>query len=246
MIRFHNYENAQFMPRFITPPSALYETFEPAKARSILDRLELHFTPKHGSWLNMAEIELNVLSRQCLKGYIPQREFLASETLARETERNTNRATVDWRFTTADARIKLKKLYPVIHRDENVKRKLTHQSMIYNLLDPPPLGGCDLADAKKRIGDHMFINGNMNSVNFLLNATPDTLDGYVKQQIADGAPGGGYILSSACSVAPAVNPELLEALAPLEKNTGNIVDVVGSDKRTYKFENKKISFRRQV
>jgi hypothetical protein len=133
MIRFHNYENAQFMPRFITPPSALYETFEPAKARSILDRLELHFTPKHGSWLNMAEIELNVLSRQCLKGYIPQREFLASETLARETERNTNRATVDWRFTTADARIKLKKLYPVIHRDENVKRKLTHQSMIYNL-----------------------------------------------------------------------------------------------------------------
>lgn len=92
----------------------------------------------------------------------------------------------------------------------------------------------------------MFINGNMNSVNFLLNATPDTLDGYVKQQIADGAPGGGYILSSACSVAPAVNPELLEALAPLEKNTGNIVDVVGSDKRTYKFENKKISFRSQV
>ena len=87
-------------------------------------------------------------------------------------------------------------------------------------IDPPPLGGCDLADAKKRIGDHMFINGNMNSVNFLLNATPDTLDGYVKQQIADGAPGGGYILSSACSVAPAVNPELLEALAPLVEKYG--------------------------
>jgi transposase len=102
-------------------PAALYETFQPAKARSILDRLELHFTPKHGSWLNMAEIELSVLSRQCLNGYIPHREFLASETLAWETERNTNQATVDWRFTTADARNKLKKLYPVIHCEENVK-----------------------------------------------------------------------------------------------------------------------------
>ena len=87
-------------------------------------------------------------------------------------------------------------------------------------LDPPPLGDCDLADAKKRIGGQMFIKGNMDSVNFLLNATPDTLDGYVKQQIADGAPGGGYILSSACSVAPAVNPELLEALAPLVEKYG--------------------------
>ena len=106
-------------------PAALYETFEPAKAGSILDRLELHFTPKHGSWLNMAEIELSVLSRQCLNGYIPNQEFLASETQAWETERNTNRATIDWRFTTADARIKLKKLYPVIHCDENVKELLS-------------------------------------------------------------------------------------------------------------------------
>jgi transposase len=105
-------------------PAALYETFEPAKARGILDRLELHFTPKHGSWLNMAEIELSVLSRQCLNGYIPNREFLASETLAWETERNTNRATIDWRFTTVDARIKLKKLYPVIHYEVNVKESL--------------------------------------------------------------------------------------------------------------------------
>ena len=102
-------------------PAALYETFEPAKARSILDRLELHFTPKHGSWLNMAEIELSVLSRQCLNGYMPHREFLASETTTWESGRNTNRATVDWRFTTADARIKLKRLYPVIHCEENVK-----------------------------------------------------------------------------------------------------------------------------
>jgi transposase len=105
-------------------PAALYETFEPAKARSILDRLELHFTPKHGSWLNMAEIELSVLARQCLNGYIPNREFLANETLSWETERNTHKATVDWRFTTADARIRLKKLYPVIQYEENVKENL--------------------------------------------------------------------------------------------------------------------------
>lgn len=105
-------------------PAALYEAFEPAKARSILDRLELHFTPKHGSWLNMAEIEFSVLSRQCLRGHIPNREILASEVLAWETERNSSKATVDWRFTTADARIKLKKLYPVIHCEENVKEIL--------------------------------------------------------------------------------------------------------------------------
>jgi hypothetical protein len=96
-------------------PSSLYEVFEPAKAKQILDRLEFHFTPKHGSWLNMAEIELSVLARQCLDGRIPNQAILASETEAWETERNTNGATVDWRFTSADARIKLKKLYPSIH-----------------------------------------------------------------------------------------------------------------------------------
>ncbi|RPI30318.1 MAG: hypothetical protein EHM70_14220 [Chloroflexota bacterium] len=89
-----------------------------------MDRLELHFTPKHGSWLNMAEIEFSVLSRQCLSGHIPNREVLAAETLAWETERNAQKVTVDWRFTTADARIKLKKLYPVIHCEENVKEVL--------------------------------------------------------------------------------------------------------------------------
>jgi hypothetical protein len=68
----------------------------------------------------MSEIELSVLSHQCLNGDIPNREFLVSETLAWETERNTNQATVDWRFITAEARIKLKKLYPVIHCEENV------------------------------------------------------------------------------------------------------------------------------
>jgi transposase len=105
-------------------PAVLYEVFEPAQARRILDRLEFHFTPKHGSWLNMAEIEFSVLSRQCLSGYIPDLATLAGETLAWETERNTNVATVDWRFTTADARIKLKKLYPIIRCEEHVKESL--------------------------------------------------------------------------------------------------------------------------
>ncbi len=105
-------------------PAALYETFAPAKARGILNRLELHYTPKHGSWLNMAEIELSVLSRQCLNGYIPSMVFLEDETFAWETERNMKQATVDWRFTTADARIKLKRLYPVIRCGENVKETL--------------------------------------------------------------------------------------------------------------------------
>jgi transposase len=105
-------------------PAALYEVFEPAKAKRILDRLEFHFTPKHGSWLNMAEIEFSVISRQCLSGYIPDIETLECETSAWEIERNTKKATVEWRFTTDDARIKLKKLYPVIHLEENVKESL--------------------------------------------------------------------------------------------------------------------------
>jgi transposase len=112
-------------------PAALYEVFEPAEARRILNRLEFHFTPKHGSWLNMAEIEFSVLSRQCLTGYIPNLTTLARETQAWETQRNISEATIEWRFTTADARIKLKRLYPVIHFgnddkkiEENVKESL--------------------------------------------------------------------------------------------------------------------------
>jgi hypothetical protein len=93
-------------------PSALYEVFEPAEARRILDRLEFHYTPKHGSWLNMAEIELSVLYRQCLDRRIPDKSTLETEVLAWEQSRNTHGASVDWRFTTDDARIKLKKLYP--------------------------------------------------------------------------------------------------------------------------------------
>ncbi len=95
-------------------PAALYAVFPPAEARRILDKLEFHYTPKHGSWLNMAEIELSVLSRQCLDQRIADQPTLISEVAAWEAERNAMHATVDWQFTTADARIKLKHLYPVI------------------------------------------------------------------------------------------------------------------------------------
>jgi hypothetical protein len=92
--------------------AALYETFEPAEARRIARKLEFHFTPKHGSWLNMAEIEFAVLSRQCLDRRIPDMDTMRRETAAWETERNAQRATAKWRFTTPDARTKLSRLYP--------------------------------------------------------------------------------------------------------------------------------------
>jgi hypothetical protein len=93
---------------------ALYETFPPAEARRILNKLEIHYTPKHGSWLNMAEIELSVLSRQCLERRIGTHKLLTREVSAWNQARNTNATTVDWQFTTAQARIKLKRLYPVL------------------------------------------------------------------------------------------------------------------------------------
>jgi len=95
-------------------PAALYSTFAPEEAKRIWDRLELHYTPKHGSWLNMAEIELSVLARQCLKRRIPDQSSLIREVAAWQIRRNNKQATVHWRFTTADARIKLAKLYPTI------------------------------------------------------------------------------------------------------------------------------------
>ena len=98
---------------------SLYTAFAPAEARRILGRLELHHTPRHGSWLNMAEIELSVLSRQCLDRRIPDKETLARAVAAWEARRNDRRATMDWRFTTADARIKLRHLYPVTHLPED-------------------------------------------------------------------------------------------------------------------------------
>ncbi len=84
------------------------------EAKRILDKLEFHYTPKHGSWLNMAEIELSVLNRQCLKRRIPNQDTLKLEIAAWEEERNQKSDSVNWRFTTADARIKLKRLYPSI------------------------------------------------------------------------------------------------------------------------------------
>ena len=93
-------------------PASLYEAFPPAEARRLLDRLEFHYTPKHGSWLNMAEIELGILARQCLDRRIADQETLTNEIAAWEAHRNASKATVNWQFTTADARIKLKKLYP--------------------------------------------------------------------------------------------------------------------------------------
>ena len=95
-------------------PASLYEAFEPAEAKRILDRLEFHYTPKHGSWLNMVEIEIGVLSEQCLDRRIPDADTLQSEIAAWEALRNGQKATVDWQFTTAHAREKLKRLYPVI------------------------------------------------------------------------------------------------------------------------------------
>ena len=95
-------------------PSSLYEAFEPAEARRIAERLEIHYTPKHGSWLDMAEIEIGVMSRQCLDRRIPDQRTLRREAAAWQDRRNQEAIKVDWRFTTADARIKLKSLYPSI------------------------------------------------------------------------------------------------------------------------------------
>ena len=93
-------------------PGSLYEAFDPARARRIVERLEWHYTPKHGSWLNVAECELAALSGQCLDRRIGSIERLRQVVAAWEAERNERMVGVDWRFTTADARIKLRRLYP--------------------------------------------------------------------------------------------------------------------------------------
>lgn len=93
-------------------PASLYETFEPEEARRLARKLEIHYTPKHGSWLNMAEIELSVLSRQCLQRRVPDFETLAAEARAWQERRDQKGVRIDWRFSTDDARIKLKRLYP--------------------------------------------------------------------------------------------------------------------------------------
>lgn len=113
------YPDAEWIPIVhdqlnIHDPSALYETFAPQEAKRILDKLEIHYTPKHGSWLNMAEIELSVLARQCLDRRIPDQDTLKPEIAAWEERSNDQSRTIDWQFTTEDARIKLKRLYPSI------------------------------------------------------------------------------------------------------------------------------------
>lgn len=95
-------------------PASLYEAFPAAEARRLVERFEWHYTPKHGSWLDMAETELSVLSVQCLNRRIPDKQTLIEEVAAWEESRNKNHTTTDWHFTTADARIKLKRLYPAL------------------------------------------------------------------------------------------------------------------------------------
>jgi transposase len=93
-------------------PSAFYETFAPEEARRLVERFEFHFTPKHGSWLNMAEIELSALVRQCLDRRLPDLEMLTQEVQAWQQQRNDEVVKVQWQFKTSDARTKLKYLYP--------------------------------------------------------------------------------------------------------------------------------------
>jgi hypothetical protein len=96
-------------------PGSLYEAFPPDQAKKLWDRFEFVYTPKHGSWLNMAEIELNVLIRQCLNRRIPEMATVTTEVEVWQNHRNTQNATINWQFTTKDARIKLKRLYPTLH-----------------------------------------------------------------------------------------------------------------------------------
>jgi transposase len=93
-------------------PASLYEAFDPKEARRLAEKLEIHYTPKHGSWLNMAEIELSVLSRQCLERRVPDFETLQAEACAWQERRDAAGIKIEWRFRTEDARIKLKRLYP--------------------------------------------------------------------------------------------------------------------------------------
>jgi len=94
--------------------ASLYKAFIPEEAKRIADKLEFHYTPKHGSWLNIAEIELSVLAKQCLDRRISSQDILAEEVAAWEKRRNELKAKIDWQFTTQDSRIKLKRLYPTI------------------------------------------------------------------------------------------------------------------------------------
>lgn len=95
-------------------PACLYERFPPAEARRIAEKIEWHYTPEHASWLNIAECELSVLKRQCLNARLPDIDTVKQKTAAWQERRNQTQSTIDWRFTTEDARIKLKRLYPIV------------------------------------------------------------------------------------------------------------------------------------
>jgi len=104
--------------------AALYELLEPNHARKILDKLDIRYTPKHGSWLNMAEIELSHLFRQCLNKRLANIDEVRKEAIAWMRERNKNKTVVNWQFTTKDARIKLKRLYPEIRNNDKINKTL--------------------------------------------------------------------------------------------------------------------------
>ena len=141
-------------------PASLYQTFPAAEARRIAKRLEFHYTPKHGSWLNMAEIEFSVLARSCLKQRLPDEEALRQEVQALEQERNAAKATIHWRFNIQDARTKLHRLYPFDSkhdyqvtssragrgcRQAYTRMVLTigYRNQLVAQLGCPPLGGAD-------------------------------------------------------------------------------------------------------
>jgi hypothetical protein len=112
-------------------PSSLYEAFDPSEARRLTERLEIHYTPKHGSWLNIAECELSVLGRQCLARRIDNGQRLADEIATWQRDRNASAKRVNWQFTTDDARIKLRRLYPeFVRQDEHCDPRLP--TKVYN------------------------------------------------------------------------------------------------------------------
>ena len=94
--------------------ASLYSAFPPEKARRLAEKLEIHYTPKHASWLDMAEIEIGIMNRQCLSDHLASKDKIEAEVLAWCKKRNSNNSKVDWQFTTSDARNKLKRLYPII------------------------------------------------------------------------------------------------------------------------------------
>ena len=152
-------------------PASLYKAFQPEEARRILNKLEFHYTPKHGSWLNMAEIELSILSRQCLNRRIPNQEILKSEISAWEKTRNQEGATVDWRFTNDNARVKLNKLYPKMGQEgDNSKNNLQsiNESAIAGVNQILYLSSLPLPSRSLRLKP--FRHGFANAV---LSSTPD-------------------------------------------------------------------------